>query len=232
MSDGTLVSFSDLTKVANMAHTLDLNNLQWDASQNGKKTEVGLNQRKIIQSILAHYSTDFVVFRELIQNADDAQATLFHLEIKCDAPSSSSAEMDFQNRTITEFRMINNGNIFSETDWKRVATIADGNTDPQSVGQFGVGFFSAFSYTEEPIVASGEEYMIFVWQDDKLLSIRHKLPVEQQSKSTTIILKMRDKHVLRIESALDNSKGMNEDMSTINLAQLKAYFAKGKGIKE
>ncbi|CAF1028046.1 unnamed protein product, partial [Adineta ricciae] len=98
---------------------------------------VGVNVRKMVDKILTQYSSDFVVIRELIQNADDAKATSFQLQIICDAPQSSSDEKDFHGQTIIELSLINNGNVFSETDWKRVATIADGNTDPQSVGQFG-----------------------------------------------------------------------------------------------
>ena len=192
--------------------------------------QVGLNQRRMIESILTQYSSDFAVLRETIQNADDAQATLFHLEIKCDVPSSSAVtEKNFHNQTITEFRMTNNGKIFSETDWKRVAIIAEGNTDPQSVGQFGVGFFSVFSYSEEPIIVSGKEYMKFFWRDDILLYERLKLLTSPQSQETMIILKMRDKHILRMESTLDIK---NDGPLTINMAQLKAYFAKGKGIRD
>ncbi|CAF3409905.1 unnamed protein product [Rotaria socialis] len=210
---------------------LNPDKLRSKALQNGQPTSTSINIRRLIDRILTHYSSDFVVFRELIQNADDAGATSFHLEIKCDASSASSAETHFNNCTITEIRAINNGHVFSTADWQRVATIADGNIDPESVGQFGVGFFSVFSYAEEPIIVSGKEYMIFIWQDNKFLqTLRHKLLVEQQTKTTSIILKMRDKYILRIESILDNSRITNEDVPIINLTQLKAYFAKGKKV--
>ncbi|CAF1039342.1 unnamed protein product [Adineta steineri] len=53
-----------------------------------------------------------------------------------------------------EIRGINNGNIFNEDDWKRVITIAEGNTNIDVVGQLGVGFFSVFSYSEKPMIQS------------------------------------------------------------------------------
>ncbi|CAF2075938.1 unnamed protein product, partial [Rotaria magnacalcarata] len=219
--------FSDYINFDSMAEILDPDKLRSKALKNGQPTSTSINIRRLIDRILTHYSSDFVVFRELIQNADDAGATSFHLEIKCDTSPASSAEMNFNNRTITEIRAINNGHVFSTADWQRVATIADGNIDPESVGQFGVGFFSVFSYTEEPIIVSGKEYMIFIWQDNKFLqTLHHKLLVEQQTNTTSIILKMRDKYILRIESILDNSRITNEDVPTINLTQLKAYFAK------
>ncbi|CAF3564368.1 unnamed protein product [Rotaria sp. Silwood1] len=204
--------------------------------------------------MLARYSSDFVVCRELIQNSDDAKATSFHFEITCDDGSlSSSSEKYFHNKTITEIRTINNGLIFNETDWKRVAAIAEGNTNVESIGQFGVGFFSVFSFSEEPIITSGNKYMAFVWRDDNsLTTYRHELPLEQQSKLTSIILKMRTKYILHTETNLDFDSRIdinesssekspskkqqkksttpitttNEIIPTINLAQLKAYFTK------
>ncbi|CAF3521260.1 unnamed protein product [Adineta steineri] len=196
-------------------------------SRNGQLHEVRVNQRKMIDKILTQYSSDFVGCRELIQNADDSHATSFHLQIKCNAPSSSlSKETDFHAQTITELRMINNGKIFSETDWKRVATIAEGNTDPQSVGQFGVGFFSVFAYTDEPMITSGKEYTKFVWKGDQLLYQHDKLSIQEKTNETSIILIMRDKPTLCIESNLNNSEETKKVMSTINLTELKAYFAK------
>lgn len=230
--------------------------LRLKALQSGLESRVEVNQRMLIDKMLARYSSDFVVCRELIQNSDDAQATSFHFEITCDGGSS---ERDFHNRTITEIRTINNGLVFNETDWKRVAAIAEGNTNVESVGQFGVGFFSVFSFSEEPIITSGKEYMAFVWRDDNsLTTYRHQLPIDQQSKFTSIILKMRTKYILQTETNIDFDSSMetnsisngkspskkkqkksvttamttNDVIPTINLAQLKVYFTKGKREKD
>ena len=225
-------------------HSASFDALRLKALQSGLESRVEVNQRMLIDKMLARYSSDFVVCRELIQNSDDAQATSFHFEITCDEKPSE--------RTITEIRAINNGLVFNETDWKRVAAIAEGNTNVESVGQFGVGFFSVFSFSEEPIITSGNEYMAFVWRDDNsLTTYRHQLPTEQQSKFTSIILKMRTKYILQTDIDLDldsstmennprisNGKSpskkkqkksvttTNEVIPTINLAQLKAYFTK------
>ena len=231
--------------------------LRLKALQSGLESRVEVNQRMLIDKMLARYSSDFVVCRELIQNSDDAKATSFHFEIICDGGGSS--EKDFHNRTITEIRAINNGLVFNETDWKRVAAIAEGNTNVESVGQFGVGFFSVFSFSEEPIITSGNEYMAFVWRDDNsLTTYRHQLSADQQSKLTSIILKMRTKYILHTETTGDLDSSMetnqmsngksptkkkqkksvpipmttNDIIPTINLAQLKAYFTKGKRQEE
>ncbi|CAF2700718.1 unnamed protein product [Rotaria sp. Silwood2] len=240
------------------------------AQECGVEQAVKVNQRMLIDKMLARYSSDFVVCRELIQNADDAQATFFHFEITCVIPMIASevqsfsdkssplneslplsnSGLNYHNSTITEIRLANNGTIFNQTDWERVASIAEGNTNVDSVGQFGVGFFSVFSLSQEPIITSGNEYMVFVWRDDNsLTTFRHQLPIEQQSKLTAVILKMRSQYILKTETNLDidvttmkNKDGeyniksvkkkrkenvtMKEIVPAIDLTQLKTYFTK------
>jgi hypothetical protein len=45
--------------------------IQW---ADGHDESVEVNQRALIDKILARYSGEFTVFRELLQNSDDAQA--------------------------------------------------------------------------------------------------------------------------------------------------------------
>ncbi|CAF0975123.1 unnamed protein product [Rotaria sp. Silwood1] len=219
------------------------NNLLSQAKQRGSEFVVKVNHRMLIDKILARYSSDFVVCRELIQNADDAKATSFSFELTCE--SNDSRKTTFDNNIITEIRAVNNGTIFTETDWQRVASIAEGNTNIESVGQFGVGFFSVFSFSEEPIIVSGKQCMAFTWRDDEsLTTYRYELDSTQQSNLTSIILKMRSKYVLNAEKALTDrddelysEPATNGKMTsaakigvipTINLSQIKAYFTKGK----
>jgi hypothetical protein len=278
------------------------------AMNEGVESRVEVNQRLLIDKLLARYSSDFVIFRELIQNSDDAQAKSFHLEITCktsgdvsnferrnsaklinqpqqqsngffsnigrlfrnrrgnvkvspdqvnsNAPahvqsesivnqSLSSQELVFHNSEIIEIRAVNNGLTFTEVDWKRVATIAEGNTNVEAIGQFGVGFFTVFSYSEQPIIKSGKECLVFVWKDGKsLTTFRTRLPVEEQSPTTSVILKIRNKYILQTKSTEDidftvtsenrhdgsksSTKQKDSDVPKIDLNQLKAYFVKGK----
>ena len=218
------------------------NTLLSDAKQRGSEFAVKVNHRMLIDKILARYSSDFVVCRELIQNADDARATSFCFELTCQ--SNGSRRETFDNSIITEIRAVNNGVPFTEDDWKRVASIAEGNTNMESVGQFGVGFFSVFSFSEEPIIASGKQYMIFTWRhDDSLTTYRCPLLDTQQSDRTSIILKVRSKYVLNAQATLterenecNSQSTINNNVavsakskiiSTLNLSQIKAYFTKG-----
>ncbi|CAF1287197.1 unnamed protein product [Adineta steineri] len=211
----------------------------------GKKEIVRTHMRNLIDKMLARYSSEFVVCRELIQNADDVGATWFHFEITCRTcndfrrQSSDTSEIDFHNSCITEICATNNGREFTETDWKRVTAIAEGNTDVDSVGQFGVGFFSVFSLCEEPIIISGKKFMEFTWQDNRILkTYLRELSTKKQSQSTSICLTLNKKYILlnhptteHVEiltgnHRLPNEETTNETFLTLNLSDLKSYFTK------
>ncbi|CAF4687193.1 unnamed protein product, partial [Rotaria sp. Silwood2] len=129
-----------------------------------------------------------------------------------------------------------------EDDWKRVITIAEGNTNVDAIGQFGVGFFSVFSYSEQPMIQSGKTCLAFSWQNGKsLTTFRKELYDDQQSFSTSIILKMKNKYILKTKSTLEINEThndihastksnkntlTNEIVSTMDLTQLKAFFTK------
>jgi hypothetical protein len=250
--------------------------------KNGKEESVIINQSALIKKMLGRYSSDFVVFRELIQNSDDAQAKSFQLQFICDTAndhtatnqerndlianigkffrnrfqnteessdeedneSINNAERKFHNKIITEICTVNDGLIFTEKDWKRVATIAEGNTNVDAVGQFGVGFFTVFSYSDKPIIKSGKYCLAFDWKNNRsLTTFRDKLPIEAQSPTTSVILIMRDKYILDTKSTnhfeneqsvilspnIKNQSGTKNNVAPkINLTQLKVYFLKGK----
>jgi hypothetical protein len=142
----------------------------------------------------------------------------------------SLSENDFNNCIITEIRTINNGCVFSEDDWKRVITIAEGNTNVDAIGQFGVGFFSVFSYSERPMIQSGKHCLAFVWQNGKsLTTFRKELPLDQQSSLTSIILSMKNKYILQTNSLNETNETVNEytkQERRHRKRQLKTYFTK------
>lgn len=92
---------------------------------------VDVNQRALIDKILARYCTDFSVYRELLQNSNDARATQAEIYF------ATSREVDTTVVTSVSYR--NNGAPFSLADWSRLTCIASGNPNPDSVGAFGVG---------------------------------------------------------------------------------------------
>lgn len=54
-----------------------------------------VNQRALINKILARYSGEFTVFRELLQNSDDAESKT--VEIRFETEDGPSNESDLPN---------------------------------------------------------------------------------------------------------------------------------------
>ncbi|KAG8950382.1 hypothetical protein FRC03_012900, partial [Tulasnella sp. 419] len=143
----------------------------------GVDEEVQVNQRALIEKILARYPTRLTIFRELLQNSDDAGATNAEIRfITQGSPAQSpSALPKIWEKPLSKWVFCNDGRPFSENDWKRLKSIADGNPDEDKIGAFGVGFYSVFSITDEPRVKSGQEWMGFRWKGDQLIASRGNL---------------------------------------------------------
>ncbi|GAC95754.1 hypothetical protein PHSY_003330 [Pseudozyma hubeiensis SY62] len=166
---------------------------------------ITVNQRALIDKILARYAAEFTVFRELLQNADDAGAT--HCELRFESQRSQSTQSDVASTsastllpdfkaTLSNWVFRNDGKPFGNDDWSRLRRIAEGNPDPDRIGAFGVGFYSLFSICEEPIVSSGDELMGFFWKGDALFTKRANNADRQTSPSgnpwTTFFMALRE----------------------------------------
>ncbi|CAG8693408.1 42552_t:CDS:10, partial [Gigaspora margarita] len=178
---------------------------------------VEVNQRHLIDKMLARYAAEFVVFRELMQNADDAKTT--------------AVEIIFEGTTdgtLTKTIFKNNGFHFREQDWNRLKKIAEGNPDEQKIGAFGVGFYSLFSVCENPKVSSGGLMMEFFWRGDQLYA-RHGPDGSKDLKWTTFEMEMRTpREFPNLDSFsrfLATSLGF-----TSNLCEVSVYFNKDRVI--
>jgi len=149
-------------------------NLRSAISNDGVDTRVEVNQRSLIDKILARYATPGAVYRELIQNSNDADATVVEIVLSTAGssalPASSSSLEDAmrggggggskvattrRRQLVTQVIYRNNGLPFRSQDWDRLRKIAEGNPDETKVGAFGVGAYTMFSICEEPMVVSG-----------------------------------------------------------------------------
>ena len=151
----------------------------------GVDQRVEVNQRALIDKILARYASAGAVYRELLQNSNDAEATASEIYFT----------KDNNNNMVTEVRYRNNGMPFRPQDWSRLQKIAEGNPDVAKVGAFGVGAYTMFSICEEPLVISGSQALAFVWKGDALWC---KVAPSNQPKSpwTTFCLPSRDPYAL------------------------------------
>eukprot|EP00985_Skeletonema_marinoi_P005594 scaffold2430_cov163-Skeletonema_marinoi.AAC.6 len=132
------------------------------------------SQRALIDKILARYASAGAVYRELLQNSNDADATTAEILITTSASSEGGKEV------VSQVIYRNNGLPFRTQDWARLRKIAEGNPDASKVGAFGVGAYTMFSICEEPLVVSGkkgeEEAMAFFWKGDSLWTKTGKAP--------------------------------------------------------
>ncbi|EJD52006.1 hypothetical protein AURDEDRAFT_181569 [Auricularia subglabra TFB-10046 SS5] len=166
----------------------------------GHDETVEVNQRALIDKVLARYSGEFTVFRELLQNSDDAGASAAEIHFRTqdfvDKKTAPRAPFpDLKTVPVHEYAFRNNGTVFRDEDWKRLKKIADGNPDEEKIGAFGVGFYSIFSVCEAPIVTSGPQWMGFYWKDggDQLFVRRGQVPTEQQvDEWTTFDMPLRE----------------------------------------
>lgn len=111
------------------------------SGENGSDARVEVNQRALIDKILARYASNGAVYRELLQNSNDAEATTAEIIITT-SPSSngdSSGVNSNNNQLVTQVIYRNNGLPFRPQDWARLRKIAEGNPDESKVGAFGVG---------------------------------------------------------------------------------------------
>ncbi|KDE08540.1 hypothetical protein MVLG_01317 [Microbotryum lychnidis-dioicae p1A1 Lamole] len=142
----------------------------------GVDEAVSVNQRALIEKILARYSGEQTVFRELLQNSDDAGACHVEIHFRTTVDPASATTLhssdqvtgglpNLKKHKLAQIVVRNDGQVFRDEDWMRLKKIAEGNPDESKIGAFGVGFYSLFSICDEPLVSSGEKVMLFFWKD-------------------------------------------------------------------
>lgn len=71
---------------------------------------------------LHRYSAEFTIYREMLQNANDAGAKQFKLKFDLN-----------EDGLVKTLCFINDGRIFTKEDWSRLCRIAEGNPDENKV---------------------------------------------------------------------------------------------------
>ncbi|KAF9219018.1 hypothetical protein BS17DRAFT_468537 [Gyrodon lividus] len=119
----------------------------WQSQQG--HAPVTVDTRALIDKVLARYSGEFTVFRELLQNSDDVgcdtaeirfeTAAFLGLDPEAATNAGPPTLPDSKTTNVTQWTFKNHGKPFTPQDWDRLPKIAFGNPDPQKVGAFGVG---------------------------------------------------------------------------------------------
>ncbi|KAI9718917.1 MAG: hypothetical protein M1812_003801 [Candelaria pacifica] len=188
-----------------MAGIIDYSKLRAQTLGSGLDEEaVTVNTRALIDKVLARYSGEWTVLRELLQNAADASASKVTIKFET-LPSpnvpvpnshepSSTLKHILLHHTLRRLVVINNGQAFGANDWSRLKRIAEGNPDETKIGAFGVGFYSVFADCEEPFVSSGKEAMAFYWKGNSLFTRRLQLSEVHTRPETSFVLDYREKN--------------------------------------
>ncbi|KAJ8579837.1 hypothetical protein M405DRAFT_869920, partial [Rhizopogon salebrosus TDB-379] len=144
---------------------------------------VKVNQRALVDKVLARYPEDFTVFRELLQNADDARAKKVQIDFQTSDYAKHSAGANgkangvnvtapnLNTAELCKWVVRNDGDFFEDKEWDRLTKIADGNPDVQKIGAFGVGFYTVFSVTDCPVVVSGGKILTIFFDGDQLYTL-------------------------------------------------------------
>ena len=116
-----------------------------------------------ISGIVNDYSGNIDVFKELIQNADDAEASEIKLLLDWRSHGTKSLFQDSMSHWQGPALVAYNNSTFSDQDFENICFLA-GETkmsDPLKTGRFGVGFCSCYSLTDVPSFLSRKYLTIF-----------------------------------------------------------------------
>ena len=116
-----------------------------------------------ISGIVNDYSGNIDVFKELIQNADDAEATEIKLLIDWRSHGQQSLLETGMRHWQGPALIAYNNTVFSDTDFINICELAAESkmSDPLKTGRFGVGFCSCYSLTDVPSFLSRRFLTIF-----------------------------------------------------------------------
>ena len=132
-----------------------------------------------LSNILKEYKDGVTIIKEMIQNADDAEAT--EVNILYDARSHTTDRLLFKGMADSHgpALVVHNNSTFSEEDFTNITKLAGATKKdkPLKIGKFGVGFCSVYHMTDIPSFVSGEWLYIF---DPTLKHLRGVVKNENQ----------------------------------------------------
>ncbi|KAG6839871.1 hypothetical protein C0991_010939 [Blastosporella zonata] len=115
-----------------------------------------------IQSVLKTYPPSKGLFREILQNSEDAKATKQIFVLDNRTSSKSLVEHEHQRVVQSDALLAYNNSSFNEGDFKSLLNLWDSSkkADTSKIGKFGMGFRSTFHLTDTPQVLSDSSLVI------------------------------------------------------------------------
>ena len=116
-----------------------------------------------LSNILKEYKDGLTIIKEMIQNADDAEAT--EVNILYDARQHTTKKLLFKGMADSHgpALVVHNNSTFTNDDFENITKLASATkaNKPLKIGKFGVGFCSVYHITDVPSFVSGEWLYIF-----------------------------------------------------------------------
>ncbi|XP_039463578.1 sacsin-like [Oreochromis aureus] len=136
-------------------HTFDdLSPLAFDFEQ---KEELTVR----IKNIISAYPSKKDILKELIQNADDAEATEIHFIWDKRQHGKEKTFGEKWNNLQGPALCVFNNKVFSDADIKGIQQLGEGgkHNTPGKIGKYGVGFNSVYHLTDCPSILTGDEVL-------------------------------------------------------------------------
>ena len=154
-----------------IAKTLDVPNYAAKVFKGGKKNIFkpwGQKQpplTKNLKSILEGYQDGLAIIKELIQNADDAEAT--EVSILYDRRPNENYKTSLINPELKEWQgpalWVYNNKKFTEADFNNITKLnaETKRSEATKIGKFGLGFNAVYHLTDVPSILSDDSLVIF-----------------------------------------------------------------------
>ncbi|XP_059718464.1 sacsin-like [Haemorhous mexicanus] len=118
-----------------------------------------------LRNILQEYGEEGDLFTEMVQNAEDASASVcrFLLDLRCHRKATSGLLDPGMAACHGPALWAYNNALFTEDDLQNITRIGAATKEGQAgrIGRFGLGFSSVYRVTDVPAVLSGETLLIF-----------------------------------------------------------------------
>ena len=118
-----------------------------------------------LKNILTDYKDGLTIIKELLQNADDAEATEVNICYDARVHSADPKKLFFPGMADSHgpALIVHNNKTFSDDDFKNITQLAGGTKQnkPLKIGKFGIGFCSVYHITDVPSFVSRDFLYIF-----------------------------------------------------------------------